>query len=134
MNKFAVALAAFVCWAAHGYAQAPLFAHASPVVVGPGSGEVFLADINHDGHLDLLTKHLLKQRLSVRFGDGKGHFVPAAESSMKFDYQPGAVALGDVNNDGILDLGIASKDGGRENVRIFLGNRKGGFSLAPGSP
>jgi VCBS repeat protein len=130
----AVTLALFVCWVAQGYAQAPLFAPASPVVVGPGSGEVFLADINQDGHLDLLTKHLLKQTLSVRSGDGKGHFVPALESSLSFDYQPGAVALGHVNNDGILDLGVASKDGDRENVRIFLGNPKGGFSLAPGSP
>ncbi len=130
----ALTLALFVCWAAQGYAQAPLFAPAPPVKVGPGSGEVFLADLNQDGHLDLITKHLLKQSLSVRFGDGKGHFAPAMESSISFAYQPGAVALGDVNNDGILDLGVASKDGGRENVRIFLGDHKGGFSLAPGSP
>ena len=134
MKKFAVTLAMVVCWVAYGYPQASLFTPASPVAVGPGSGEVFLADLNHDGHLDLLTKHLLKQSLSLRFGDGNGHFVPAGESSMSFDYQPGAVALVDVNNDRILDLGVASKDGDRENVRIFLGNRKGGFRLAPGSP
>jgi hypothetical protein len=114
----------------------PLFvpAPASPVAVGPGSGEVLLVDINYDGHLDMLTKHLLNQSLSVRLGDGEGHFAPAAENSMSFSYGPGAIALGDVNNDGILDLGVASKDSQRESVRILLGSRKGAFSLAPGSP
>src|SRR5437868_4735190 len=118
MNKLAATLALFVCWVAHGFAQAPMFAPAVPIVVGSGSGGVFLVDVNHDGHLDLITKHLLKQSLSVWFGDGKGHFVAAAECSMSFDYMPGAVALGDVNNDGILDLGVSSKVGNQESVRI----------------
>ena len=47
---------------------------------------------------------------------------------------PGAVALGDVNNDGIADLGVSSKTGNKENVRIFLGNRKGRFDLVSGPP
>jgi hypothetical protein len=134
MNRFVVTLAVFVCCAGQGSTQTPLFAPASAVTVGQGSGEIFLADINHDGHLDLLTKHLLTQRLSVQFGDGKGHFATAAECSMSFDCGPGAVALGDVNNDGILDLGVSSKVGDKESVRIFQGKRKGGFGPAHGSP
>jgi hypothetical protein len=128
MIKFAAILA---CCAACGYAQCSLFAAASPVVAGPGS-EVFLVDLNHDGHVDLITKHLVERNLTVLSGDGKGHFVPAAHGSMDFDVMPGAVALGDVNNDGILDLGVSSKVGANESVRIYLGNRTGGFDPASG--
>src|SRR6266404_2053086 len=132
MNKFAATLASVTWWAAFGYAQGPLFVPAPATVGGPGSGGVFLVDLNHDGHLDLVTKHLLKQRLAVWSCDGKGHFVAATEGSMDFDVMPGAVALGDLNNDGILDLGVSSKTRDKESVRIFLGNRKGGFNLASG--
>ncbi|HWX19164.1 MAG TPA: VCBS repeat-containing protein [Candidatus Binatia bacterium] len=132
MSKFASTLATVVCCAAYGFAQGPLFAPA-PVVVGESkSGGVFLVDLNHDGHLDLVTTHILQKRLAVWSGDGKGHFVPTAQGSMDFDVTPGAVALGDVNNDGILDLGVSSKVGKKESVRIFLGNRGGGFNSVSG--
>jgi len=123
-------------WAIQSHAQDPLFVPApgSPITVGQGSGEVVLADLNRDGHLDMLTKHLLTQCVAVRLGDGKGHFAPVANSPMSFSYQPGAITLGDLNNDSILDLGIASREGDKEYVRIFLGNGKGGFGLAAGSP
>src|SRR5262249_8822092 len=78
------------------------------------------------------TKHLVQRKLVVCSGDGKGHFAPAAQGSMDFDVMPGAVALGDVNNDGFLDLGVSSKAGTNESVRIFLGNRTGGFNPASG--
>jgi hypothetical protein len=121
----------------NGRAEEPLYTPAShsPFKVESGSGEIFLTDINRDGRLDLITKHLLGKRISVRFGDGTGHFASvAAPESLNFDYNPGAVAMGDVNNDGCQDLGVASKDGQTEFVRIYLGSRSGGFSLATGSP
>src|SRR5262245_36651038 len=114
MIWFAIMLVMFVpsCWTAQVYSQSPLFAPApaSPVIVGPGSGEIFLVDLNRDGHLDLLTKHLLQKNVAIQLGDGKGHFAPAAGSPRQFDYEPGTVALGDINKDGILDLGVTSKD------------------------
>jgi VCBS repeat protein len=134
---FPVLLIVFsISWAIQCHAQGPLFVPApgSPVTVGQGSGEVVLADLNRDGHLDMLTKHLLTQSVAVRLGDGKGHFAPVADPPMSFSYQPGAITVGDVNNDSILDLGIASREGDKEYVRIFFGNGKGGFSLTSGSP
>jgi hypothetical protein len=117
-------------------AQGPLFTPApgSPITVGPGSGEVVLADLNRDGHLDLLTKHLLGQSISVRLGDGKGHFQPLSEDPMRLGYQPGAIALGDINNDSSLDLGIASREQDNEYVHIFIGTGRGSFSEVSGSP
>jgi hypothetical protein len=127
MKKFVVMLIAIAFRIAQSYGEGPLFTRAPRDLGAPESGEVFLVDLNHDGHLDLITKHLVKERLRVWSGDGKGHFVPAAEGAMDFDVMPGAVALGDVNNDGFLDLGMSSKTRDQESVRIFLGNRKGGF-------
>lgn len=123
-------------WITQCHAQGPLFvpAPSSPVTVGQGSGEIVLADLNRDGHLDMITKHLLPQSVVIRLGDGKGHFAPLADSPMSFAYQPGTITLGDVNNDGILDMGVASKDKEKEYVRIFMGNGKGMFSLTSGSP
>jgi hypothetical protein len=123
-------------WAAQVGAQGPLLVPApgSPVKVGPGSGEIVLADLDRDGHLDMLTKHLLGQNVAARLGDGKGQFVPLAAGPMRFGYQPGAIWLGDVNKDSLLDLGVASKEGQAEYVHILLGNGRGGFDEVPASP
>lgn len=135
MTRLVAVVAVFICVssAARGYAQDALFVPASPVPVGRGSGEVLLADLDRDGHLDLLTRHLLGRSVKVRLGDGTGHFAPVPASVMSFPYQPGAATLGDVNADGVLDLAIASKDDDSERVHIFLGNGKGGFDEASAS-
>jgi hypothetical protein len=121
-------------WAIQAHTQAPLFSPApgSPVVVGEGSGHVVLADISGDGHLDMLTCHLLRRLVAVQIGDGTGRFAAAPGSQITLSYPPGDIKLGDVNNDKILDLGVTSSD--QDKVDIFLGNGKGGFNLAPGSP
>jgi hypothetical protein len=100
--------------------------------VGVGSGEVFLTDLNRDGHLDLLTKHLLTKRISIRLGDGTAHFGAASE--IRLDYEPGAIQLGDLNEDGIPDLAIASREGNRELIHIFLGSGDAHFKEAANSP
>lgn len=121
-------------WTIHALPPDPLFAAAPPVAVGKGSGEVVLADINRDGHLDLVTKHLLGRSVALLFGDGKGRFVRAAGSPIRFGYRPGAIAVGDVNHDTMLDLVVASRPSDKENVDILLGDGRGGFRPAAGSP
>ncbi|HST19796.1 MAG TPA: VCBS repeat-containing protein [Blastocatellia bacterium] len=116
------------------YAQSPLFSPApgSPVTVGEGSGRVVLVDVNRDGRLDLVTQHLQRRIVAVHLGDGTGHFAPAPGSPITLTYSPGDIKLGDVNSDGILDLGVTNSE--RNAVDIFLGNGSGRFSPAPGSP
>ena len=116
------------------YAQSPLFSPApgSPVTVGEGSGRIVLADVNRDGRLDLVTQHLQRRVVAVHLGDGTGHFAQAPGSPITLTYSPGDIKLGDVNSDGILDLGVTNSE--RDAVDIFLGNGSGRFSLAPGSP
>lgn len=132
----AIALGVVILKMANVAAQEPLFAPASssPITVGKGSGEVILADINRDGHLDLMTKHLLSKTISLLVGDGKAHFAPFAGTAMVLDYSPGAVALADINRDKILDLAIASRDDAQEYVHVLLGDGRGQFAPVPRSP
>lgn len=93
---FLAALAA-VSWLAPINSQGPLFAPApgSPVKVGPGSGQIVLADLNRDGHLDMVTRHLRDRSVAILAGDGKGGFAHAPRSPIRFTYEPGTIALGD---------------------------------------
>jgi len=101
------------------------------VTLAKGSGQVLLADINRDGHLDLVTKHLVNRTVSLLLGDGKGHFAPAPKGSLQLSVDPGAITLGDVNNDGWLDLAVNSKASTEERIHVFLGNHTSGFDAAP---
>lgn len=124
----------WLSWLAQGQAQSPLFSPASgsPVKVGQGSGQVILADVNRDGQLDLITRHLQQQLVTVQLGDGQGDFAAAAQSRLTLGYLPGGMTLGDVNHDSLPDLAVMKND--QDRVDIFFGNGQGGFSLAPGSP
>lgn len=126
----------FTGCAEQAHTQDPLFARApfSPVVVGYGSGNIVLADLNRDGHLDLVSQHLLDSLVSVHLGDGKGGFASAAGSPMRLGYQPAAITLGDVNNDGNADLGLANKNTKGEYVDLLLGDGRGGFKKSLGAP
>jgi hypothetical protein len=121
-------------WPIQAHSQGPLFSPApgSPVVVGEGSGYVVLADVNRDGRLDLVTQHLQRRVVTVQLGDGTGRFAMAPGSPIALAYSPGNIKLGDVNNDGLLDLCVTGSE--RDTVDIFLGDGSGKFSLAPGSP
>jgi VCBS repeat protein len=114
--------------------QSPLFipAPGSPAVIGKGPGQVSLADINGDGRLDLVTRHLLERSLTALLGDGTGRFAAAPGGQINLNYMPGDVELGDVNGDKILDLCVTNSD--RDAVDIFLGDGKGGFNRAAGAP
>ena len=90
-----------------------------------------LADLNGDGHLDLILLGYKNARIEVYFGNGKGDWElrktmpePAPGPVM-----PGrAMAVGDLNHDGHLDLVVAFQ---RWGVYIYYGDGRGGFTGGP---
>jgi hypothetical protein len=119
---------------AHSHGPLLVPGPSSPVVVGRGSGRVLLEDLDRDGHLDLVTQHLLSSSVAILSGDGLGHFASFDGAPMRLGYQPGAITIGDVNHDGIPDLGVTTRDGDSEYVHIPRGDGRGRFEPVPGSP
>jgi len=93
---------------------------------------VTVADVNKDGHVDILVANGGSGNVSVHLGDGKGGFSQANGSPFSAGQNPADIATGDFNNDGNADIAIANH--GVKLVTVLVGNGKGQFSSAPGSP
>jgi FG-GAP-like repeat len=112
--------------------ESPVASDEMVIPVGKGPGPVMLADVNHDGHMDISVANVESETLSVLLGDGKGHFVAAPGAPIATGKAPNDIAVGDFNGDGNLDLVIANT--GTPYLTILLGDGKGGFRPSAHSP
>jgi hypothetical protein len=75
----------------------------------PNPFEIKNADMDQDGHLDLVIAHFSSQTISIYLGHGNGNFSPPTVLS------PGNwvvdLALGDFNSDGTPDIAFAGTGG-----------------------
>jgi hypothetical protein len=82
-------------------------APASPIVmkVGqhPHTHGLALADVNRDNNLDLITCNSTDNDISLALGDGRGNFTRVPQS-FPVGPSPYPFGIGDVNNDGWLDI------------------------------
>lgn len=107
----------------------------SPINVGIQPSAIAVGDFTGDGKLDLAVANSgtnAVHTVSILLGNGDGTFTPAPGSPISVGLSPGALAVGDFNGDGKLDLAVANFDS--NTVSILLGNGNGTFTPAPGSP
>jgi len=90
---------------------------------------VVVADVNGDGHPDLLTVNAaadVSNGVSVLLGDGHGDF--AAAQTFSAGNGPATIAVADLNTDGHLDLVIGGSDSSSNHVSVLLGHGDASFS------
>ncbi|HMH41879.1 MAG TPA: VCBS repeat-containing protein [Pyrinomonadaceae bacterium] len=115
------------------YAAAPdVPFRAIHLAAGTHPDMVNTTDVNKDGHIDILAANSDSNNVSVYLGDGKGGFSPAPGSPFAAGQNPSDIAVADFNGDGKSDIAVANH--GVKTVTVLLGNGKGQFALAPGSP
>jgi Bacterial Ig-like domain (group 3)/FG-GAP-like repeat/FG-GAP repeat len=84
---------------------------------------VTVADLNHDGFLDIVVANTFSNDVEVLLGIGNGTF--AAGVTYATGANPGFIAVGDLNGDGILDLAVANTND--STISVLLGNGNGSF-------
>ncbi|OGX90622.1 FG-GAP-like repeat-containing protein [Hymenobacter coccineus] len=112
-----------------------VFGGGSDVVYGRGQTvtyfDLVVGDVDRDGDLDLIAPNVegagnfFGSNIDIYLNDGKGSFSFGTQS-FKSGLIISSVALGDINNDGVLDLLANESPGGT--VYISLGNSDGTFT------
>lgn len=100
------------------------------------TGIVQIADFNNDGYPDILTtkgkpNEDQGQPAIYLNNGGSGSFSEVAESGIQA-HRAGTMAIGDINNDGIIDIVVSGWNDtyGNTCTRAYLGSGNGTFTLA----
>lgn len=99
------------------------FIVAARVPVGQAPGSVAFADLNEDGHLEVIVANEQSHDLTVLLGDGTGRFSEAPGSPVPAGNIPNDIALGRFDGDGALDLAVANHE--VSYLTVLLGDRRG---------
>jgi hypothetical protein len=106
----------------------------SPVDVhsNPHPHGVAVADFNGDGKPDVVTDSWGTNQIELLLGDGKGGIATPGRYFTVGHRPYERLRYADFNHDGIPDIATTNLDDGT--VTILLGDGKGGFRSASGSP
>lgn len=103
----------------------PTYVENNVALTGPANStlpSLVVGEMSGDGVLDLAVTHFENGSISVYLGNGDGALLPATEYEVASLSR--ALALGDVNADGAIDLVV----GGYGSVSTLLGNGDGTFA------
>lgn len=128
---FAIMLAAFSLGYFPTPAQAQTYVFNQAVFnVGQTPQAMAVGDLNGDGKPDLAVVSNMNGTLSILIGKADGTFLPHVDYplSSSSDVTNPAVAIGDFNGDGRLDVAVSMSLGLSYEVAIFLGNGDGTFA------
>lgn len=106
---------------------------ASTLTPPGGGGGMVAADVNHDGKIDLVFSlpdaTAAGGTLNVLFGNGDGTFSAGPSTPVAGQEQFRAVATGDFDGDGNIDVAVS--DGSGEETEILYGDGTGKFTAGP---
>ncbi|CAM4947065.1 unnamed protein product [Rotaria socialis] len=85
-----------------------------------------IGDFNEDNQLDIAVTNSALNSISIFLQNGKDIYAGMQSYSTGSKSQPYAVAVADLNSDGLLDIVVANY--GTDNIGIFLGRRGRVFS------
>jgi hypothetical protein len=104
------------------------FSTVAPVsTIGSDLSDVATADIDHDGHADVVVAHKGAGTIRIFFGNGDGTFV--ADGPLAISVQPKFLAVRDWDEDGDLDLGIIDTSVGGLNALAWVARQEGSGPL-----
>jgi hypothetical protein len=97
----------------------------SPFVAGPRPNDIAVADMNGDGHPDLVIANHQSPYVTVLLGDGSGAFTPAPNSPYATGAypHPHGIAVVDFTGDGHPDVVVDSW--GNNRIALIEGNGTG---------
>jgi hypothetical protein len=99
----------------------------SPIPAGHLPNDIAVADMNRDGHLDLVIANHQSPYVTILLGDGKGGFRPGPGSPIDVhsNPHPHGVAVGAFSGRGVPD--VVTDSWGNNKVELLLGDGKGGL-------
>src|ERR1019366_1422761 len=94
---------------------------------GPRPNDIAVADMNRDGHPDLVIANHQSPYVTILLGDGKGNFRPGPGSPIDVhsNPHPHGVAVGAFSGGGLED--VVTDSWGNNKIELLLGDGKGGL-------
>jgi len=103
----------------------------------PHTHGLAVADVNGDGHADIVTANNSDEDVSLLLGSGNGSFTRAAKSPFACGKSPYPIAASDIDGDGCADVLVPNAthgDAEHKTLTILLGNRRDELNAAASSP
>ena len=95
--------------------------------LGSAPQSIDVGDFNNDGLTDIVSINTDNNNIGIFLGYGNGSFATMVTYSTRDYSKPSAAAVGDLNDDGHLDIVVGNH--GTSNVGVFIGFGNGSFAI-----